>query len=490
MHVVMVAPECAPVAQAGGLGEVVYGLGRELQLHGHAVDVVLPKYDCMRYDRIEDLRLDHWDLWVPWFSGTVHCSVYFGWVDGLRCFFIEPHTQDLFFERGQYYGAHDDVLRFAFFSKAAMEFLLVTGRRPDVIHTHDWQTALVPVLLYEIYAGQGMERQRACHTIHNFGHQGVTDETILWATGLQRPEYYRHGDRLQDPFNPMALNLNKGGIVYANFVTTVSIQHAWEVRNTDQGKGLGHTLYQHQAKFGGVLNGLDYQNWNPTGDPHVPFPFSADDIRGKFKTKEALRQRLWLRHAFRPIVAYAGRLDYQKGVHLIEHAIPYTLSHGGQFILMGSSQSPTIAERFWRLKQRYNEHPDVHLELEWNHELAHLIFAGSDMLVMPSMFEPCGLAQLIAMRYGTVPVVRAIGGLADTVIDRDYASRPQSERNGYVFHEADARALESALARALGLWFDYPASFRELMERCLREDHSWRQPAEDYLRIYEYIRHK
>ena len=161
---------------------------------------------------------------------------------------------------------------------------------------------------------------------------------------------------------------------------------------------------------------------------------------------------------------------------------------GAQFVLLGSSPDPAIGAEFWRLKQELNDNPDCHLELGFSVELAHLIYAGADLLVMPSMFEPCGLTQLIALKYGTVPVVRAIGGLVDTVFDRDYSSG--WERNGYVFHHADPPALESAMARAIGLWYSYPAEFRELQLNGMRADHSWARPAEDYLNIYEYIRHK
>src|ERR1035438_193048 len=175
----MVASECAPVAQAGGLGEVILGLSRELELRGHTLDIILPKYDCMRYDRIEGLSIAYHDLLVPWYSGSIRCTVWFGLAHGRRCFFIDPHSPEQFFNRGQLYGYADDVTRFAFFSKAALEFMLRTNRRPDVIHCHDWQTALVPILLFEMYQQIGMHDQRVCYTIHNFAHQGVTGEFIL-----------------------------------------------------------------------------------------------------------------------------------------------------------------------------------------------------------------------------------------------------------------------------------------------------------------------
>ncbi len=485
---VMIASECAPVAQAGGLGEVVFGLSRELELRGHAVEIILPKYDCMRYDRIYGLTVAYHDLWVPWFSGAVRCTVWFGFVEGRKCFFIEPHCADRFFDRGHLYGSSDDVLRFAFLSKAALEFMLKSNKRPEVIHCHDWQTALVPVLLYEIYQHLGMHHQRVCYTIHNFGHQGVTGETVLWATGLTRPHHFYDYERLRDDFNRSAVNLMKGGIVYANFVTTVSPQHAWEAQYTDQGQGLGHALHMHRYKFGGVLNGVDYDLWNPETDQFLSVQYGSERFDGKYANKCALRDRFLLADSFKPLVASIGRLDRQKGVELIRHAIFYTLAEGGQFVLLGSSPDPAIAADFWRLKHELNDNQDCHLELAFSVELAHLIYAGADMLVMPSLFEPCGLTQMVALKYGTVPVVRAIGGLIDTVFDRDYAAG--WERNGYVFHEADARGLESALRRGIGLWYSFPEEFRDLQLNGMRTDHSWAGPGADYLNIYEHIRHK
>ncbi len=490
MNIVMISPECTPVAKVGGLADVVSGLSAELALRGHAVEVILPKYDCMRYDHVWNLQVAMDDLWVPWGDGSIHCSVFFGHVHGRACYFIESHGPENFFSRHALYGFLDDHLRFVFFSKAALEFLLVSGKRPDVVHTHDWQTALVPVMLYEIYRYQGMQDVRACHTIHNFHHQGIVGDNVLAASKLDRPDYYHHEERLQDGFNPGALNLTKGAINYANFVTTVSPRHAWEARFTDQGYGLGHTLYRQQAKFGGVLNGLDFDMWNPQTDPLIPVQFDTADPEPKYANKQALRQRLMLQDGYKPILAYVGRLDTQKGVHLIKHALFYALEHGTQFVLLGASPDAGVNQEFWSLKHELNDNPDCHLELSFDEELAHLIYAGADLMVLPSLFEPCGLTQMIAMRYGTVPVVRAVGGLADTVFDRDYSHRPVAERNGYVFHDPDYAGLESALHRAIGLWYSFPSEFRRLMEAGMAKDHSWHHPGRHYVDIYDYIRHR
>jgi starch synthase len=490
MYAVMVAPECAPVAQAGGLGEVVFGLSRELEIRGNAVEIILPKYRCMRYDQIYDMCVAYEDLWVPWYSGAIRCTVWFGFVHGRKCYFVEPHSADGFFERNSYYGDNDDAIRFAFFCKAATEFMLRSGKRPDVVHCHDWQTALLPVLLYELYQQAGMGRSRVCLTVHNFRHQGVCGEEVLWAAGLLPAERFTVHDRLGDDHRPGALNLLKGGMVYANFVATVSPQHAWEACWTDQGMGLGDTLHRHLVKFGGILNGVDYDVWNPEVDRLIPQNYSADELDGKYANKRALRERFLLNDSFKPVVAYVGRLDEQKGVELIHHAIFHALRAGAQFVLLGASTNPAINERFWQLKRHLNDHPDCHLELSYRNELAHLIYAGADILVMPSLFEPCGLAQLIALRYGTVPAVRAIGGLCDTVFDRDHSDHPWHERNGYVFHQPDNPAVESALGRGIALWYEQPHAFRELMGNGMRRDYSWSRPGQDYLNVYEYVRHR
>jgi len=490
MYIVMIASECAPVAKVGGLGDVVYGLSRELEIRGNTVEIILPKYDCMRYDHIYGLHIVYPDLWVPWHRGALHCSVWFGFVHGRKCFFIEPHSNDNFFNRGGFYGYPDEAMRFAWFSKAALEFLLKTNKRPEVIHCHDWQTGLVPVLLFEIYKYHGLANQRVCYTIHNFRHQGIAGPNILWATGLQRPDYFYHPNRLKDDFNHTAINFMKGGIVYSNFVTTVSPQHALEVRFTDQGYGLGHTLHLHQAKFGGVLNGLDYEIWNPQIDALIPHHYHSDFLEPKYGNKNSLRNRLWLRNEFKPIIAYVGRLDTQKGLHLIKHGIFYALRNGAQFVLLGASPEKRINDEFWQIKHQLNDNPDCHLEIGYNEELAHLIYAGADLILVPSIYEPCGLTQVIALRYGTIPMVRAVGGLVNTVFDRDYDARPVQERNGYVFHSADYAGLESAMHRAIGLWYSYPEEFRKLMINGMKCDYSWNYPGQHYLNIYEHIRCK
>lgn len=490
LFIVQITPEMAPVAKVGGLADVVFGLTRELAIRGNHVEIILPKYNTMRYDHIYDLQVDFHDLWVPWYDGEIHCTVYFGHVYERKCFFIEPHSNDNFFNRNNIYGFSDDVLRYAFFSRAAMEFLWKTDKHPDIIHCHDWQTALAPVYLYEFYQRMGMTHPRACLTIHNFQHQGVTGGELLRATGLHQPERFFDYHRMRDNNHPNALNLLKAGIVYSNFVTTVSPHYAFETKDQGQGFGLEPTLHTHHIKYGGVVNGIDYDVWNPEVDGHIPTRYGVDSIEGKYNNKRALRHRLMLADNEKPVVAFIGRLDPQKGLDLVRHAIFYALERGAQFVLLGSSPYQGINADFWGLKGMLNDSQDCHLEIGFDEELSHLIYAGADMMLVPSRFEPCGLTQLIALRYGTIPVVRSVGGLADTVFDKDHSKRPLHERNGYVFENYDHTGLESALGRAIACYYNHPDHFRELMKNAMRYDYSWNNPGRDYLNIYDYIREK
>lgn len=483
----MISSECAPVAKVGGLGDVVQGLSQEMSLRGNSIEIILPKYDCMRYDRINDLNKVYENLWVPFFEHWIPCDVYFGFVEGLKCFFIEPHSDHNFFSRGKFYGDKDDAARFAFFSRAALEYMFKTNKHPEIIHCHDWQTGLVPVLFYEIYSGLGMGHSRLCYTLHNLGHQGITGAQVLAQVGLN-PDNYFVPERLKDDTYPDAVNIMKGGIVFSNFVTTVSPTYASEICNTALGRGLQGTLQAHQAKVGGVLNGISYEVWNPEIDPLIPHHYTVDSLAEKAKNKMALRDRLWLRDEFKPLIAVVSRLDEQKGTDLMLHGIFYALSQQAQFVLLGSGSDPEINNKFFAVKQELNDNPDCHLEIGYNEELAHLIYAAADMILIPSVYEPCGLTQLIGLKYGAVPIVRRTGGLVDTVFDANYADKPYEERNGYVFNDLDPPALESAMTRAIGLWYKYPRYFRELRLNGMRQDHSWNRSGNDYLNIYNHIK--
>ncbi|HYN78530.1 MAG TPA: glycogen synthase [Lamprocystis sp. (in: g-proteobacteria)] len=487
MYIAMVSAECAPIAKAGGLGDFVQGLARELAIRGNQVEIFLPKYDVLRFDRIWGMTKCYRDLMVPYYDQWVHCDVEYGEVDGLKCYFIDDHARENFFRRGKIYGEPDDPNRFAFFSRAVLEFMLKSGRHPDIIHCHDWQTGLVPVLLYEIYQALGMTHSRAVFTLHNMGHQGIVGEHILRQVGL-RSNRLMVMERALDPVNHRAANLMKAGIVFANFVTTVSPRYAWEIQHTDQGMGMQGLLQHYDGKFGGVLNGIDYSVWNPELDTHIPVTFGPDSLPNKAVCKRALRERLGLEDAFKPIIAVVSRLDRQKGVDLIRHGIRHALASGCQFVLLGSAPEPTVNELFWGIKRELDGSPDAHLELAYDEELSHLIYAGADLILIPSVYEPCGLTQMIAMKYGAVPIVRRVGGLADTVFDANYSDKPFEQRNGYLFDDLTPKDLEAAMDRAIGLWFRFPEYFRQLRVNGMRTDNSWNRPGQQYLDIYHHVR--
>jgi starch synthase len=487
MHIVIVSAECAPVAKAGGLGDFVHGLARELVAQGQQVEILLPKYDCLVERHIEGLHKAFSDLWVPFYEQWFHCDVERGTVDGIDCWFIDPHSSRAFFDRGTIYGEPDDPDRFAFFSRAVLEFLLKSARQPDIVHCSDWQTGLVPVLLFEMYQALGLTRSRVCYTLHNTGHQGTVSQEILHQVGLD-PRRLMTPDRLLDPDRPQAVNLMKGGIVYSNYVTTVSPRYAWEIQNTEQGMGLQETLRRHAHKFGGVLNGIDFEIWNPLSDPLIESNYGPETLPDKALNAAALRRRLGLAEERKPLVSVVSRLDAQKGVELLLHGIRYALKNKCQVVLLGSAQDPAVDAAFRELRRETDERGDCHLELGYDEELAHQIYAGADIILIPSVYEPCGLTQMIAMRYGVVPVVRRVGGLADTVFDANYSDKPFEERNGYVFDDLTTEAFESALERAIGLWFRYPEYFRQLRLNGMQADHSWARPARRYLEIFEHIR--
>lgn len=483
MHIALISAECAPIAKAGGLGDFVLGLARELVRCGETVDIFLPYYDVLDTAPLADLRMVYAELQVPFHDEWVSCRVFGGRLTEVNCLLIDPQSAHGLFQRRRIYGEQDDAERFAFFARAVLEFMLKSGRQPDILHCNDWQTGLVPVLLYEIYEALGMTRTRVCYTLHNLGYQGRVSETILRQVGLD-PQRVMTADRLRDPHDGRLANLLQGGIVYSNFVNTVSPRYAWEIQHTEQGMGLQPLLNTHAHKFGGVLNGIDEEIWNPELDPLIPTNFGMETLPRKALNRQALRTRLGLQTVNKPIMAVVTRLDYQKGVDLIAHGIHDALAHGGQVVLLGTALDPIIAAQFAQLKQDTATNPDCHLELGYDETLAHLIYAGADLILIPSRYEPCGLTQMIAMKYGVVPVVRRAGGLADTVFDANYSDQPFEMRNGYVFDDLTAAGLESALRRALGLWHDYPEYFQQLRVNGMRSDLSWQRPAQRYLDIY------
>lgn len=495
MHIVHIASELAPVAKVGGLGDVLLGLSRELSWKGHDVDIIIPKYDCMDSSQVRDFAVDTQDLKSyydgEWYSNTV----WIGWVENLKVYFIEPHHPKYFFNRGCFYGCDDDIERYLYFSRAALDFLVKENSNPDIIHIHDWQTAVIAPLFYTLFKPQDLlTKPKIVMTIHNMEYQGKCASFNLDWIGMAGKKMALP-ETMQDPLYPQAVNLLKGSLVYSDFITTVSPNYAWEVKTPEGGRGLDPLIIKYQNKFAGVLNGIDYTYWNPEIDKYLPSHFSPRELPAnkqdrntldkKAFIKKLLRNRLYLDETHKPLVGCIARLVPQKGIEMIKHVINTISDKKGQFVLLGSSPIPAIQQEFHELRHRYDDHPNVHLVLQHQEELAHWIFAGSDIFIVPSLFEPCGLTQLISMKYGTVPVVRKTGGLADTVFDVDYSGLPLEETNGYSFDFPDNKGIDSALDRALNCWYHDPDRWRKLMISAMTMDFSWSKPCNEYLNIYK-----
>lgn len=496
MYIVHIASELAPLAKVGGLADVVLGLCRELSWKGHDIDIIIPKYDCLDSEQIRDLSIAAKDLMSyykgEWFSNTV----WMGWVENLKVYFIEPHHPRYFFNRGCFYGCDDDIERFLYFSRAAIEFMYKQPLNPDIIHIHDWQTAVISPLYVEMYQKIGLIKPKVVFTIHNMEYQGKCAPHDLTAIGFDG-ESYLQPDKMQDNLDPKLINLLKGGMVYSNFITTVSPNYAKEVLTPEGGKGLESTLKKYQSKFKGILNGIDYSYWNPEIDRFLPAHFSfrempenkndRNTLDKKGFIKKILREKLNFAEDHRPILGCIARLVPQKGIDLIKHAIKHIVDKKGQFVLLGSSPIPEINAEFHRLKQEHQDNPHVTLILNHQEELAHLIYAGCDMFLVPSIFEPCGLTQMIALKYGTIPIVRKTGGLADTVFDVDNSGKPFNETNGYVFDLPTSAGIDSAIDRAIECWFADPDKWHHLVINGMQIDFSWNKPSDEYLEVYKSI---
>ncbi|MDR3211930.1 MAG: glycogen synthase GlgA [Planctomycetota bacterium] len=488
LYIVMITPEVAPCAKVGGLGDVVQGLGRELEKRGHKVEIIAPMYSCMRYETIEDLHEVYGELWCPHYNQWRSEKVFQGRVGGgLTANFI---TGGDYTQRPAIYGYNDDLQRFSYFCRQAMEFMFKTNRRPDIIHCHDWTTGLVPAILWDIYQPLGWNNSRVVYTIHNNECQGLCGfpDKLLGLVGLNHAQCHRP-DRMQDDKNRSCINLMKAGIIYSNFTTTVSPSFASELKTVAGGRGLEQSINKNAARIGGILNGIDYETWNPQTDSKLAAVYShGENFFEKYKNKTALREWLYLWDAWKPIVSVVTRLTHQKGIELIKRAIYSTLEEKSQFVLLGSAPDPKINNEFMRLQNEFKDNRDVNLYIGYHEDLSRLIYAGSDIFLVPSLFEPCGLTQMIALRYGTVPVVRETGGLKDTVFDLDNSAMGLGGANGFSFRDPTNASLDYGLKRAIRLWFDQPDIFNQLARNGMQCDYSWRHPAVHYENIYNYIR--
>lgn len=489
MHIIHVASEIAPIAKVGGLADVVYGLCKELVRKNHEIEIILPKYDCIDLSHVQNLQIEKKEL-TPL---TITWSLRY---ENLKIILLEPKEVNHFFNRETIYGLPDDIDRFLFFSNAVLEYLLHTKKKPDILHLHDWPTAFIAPLYKEKYKDLGVCIKGIVLTIHNMEHQGKCSSANLEKI-VTNPKFYLTPDKLQDPFNPALFNLLKGGIEYADFITTVSPTYEKEAKTPEGGKGLDDRLRFHEKKFRGILNGIDTGYWNPEKDNKLTHHYSTDCplskrkfdkvLEGKKGNRKHLLSTLGMSESAAPLATAITRLVPQKAPELIRYSIERTLKNGGQYILLGSTNDPAIQNQFLELKKFYSNNKNVAILLNQNETVAHLIYAAADMFVIPSIFEPCGLTQMISMRYGTIPVVRLTGGLADTVFDIDTSTIAETKRNGFTFEYPDNKGIDWALDRAMECCSKNPQKWHKIMEQAMAIDFSWVSFAPKYVEIYEML---
>lgn len=471
MRVLFVAAELAPFAKVGGLADVAAALPPALARLGVDVRVAIPNYRVVGRTARDLPVVGTFPVEV---GGEVRvCRVFQSALAAgeVPVYFL---GHDPYFDRPGIYGERneeypDSLARFAFLSRAAVALGPALGWLPDVIHTNDWHTALAPVYL----RSQAVDLvTRSVFTIHNLTYQGRFPLDQAETVGLTEA-----GRNLVASGTQM--NLLRGGIQAADWITTVSPTYAEEILTS--GEGLEDALQARRDRLTGILNGIDTSVWDPSTDPHLWVPYSPTALAGKAANKRALQEALGLAPLAAPLVGIVSRLAEQKGFDLVLDAFERLMAFGIQFVVLGEGDE-RYASFFRDAEQRYPRR--VRALIEFSERWAHRIEAGADIFLMPSLFEPAGLNQLYSLRYGTVPVVRATGGLRDTIQECD----PVHEKgNGFLFEEYTAEAMLEALGRAVRLWRQDRGAWRRLMVRGMQEDHSWDGPARAYLALYERI---
>lgn len=483
MRIAFITPEANPFSKTGGLGDVAGALPWALARLGADVLLISPYYaGVARAARelgieLHQRRLRRTLLYdgrpqaLAWRTGE-HA--------GVRLAFCEHGG---YFQReGFYVGAEgkdypDNAERFTWFQRSALEYLQVSDWVPDVLHCHDWQTALIPLLLRTIYAATPAATAMTLLTIHNLGYQGIFPQQWLDESGVGREYFNIEGLEYYGQVSWL-----KAGIQFADRVNTVSPTYAKEILAPEHGMGLDGVLRAQGAKLSGILNGIDVADWNPAGDDCLAASYDAKRLKGKSKCKAALQGELGLRSsagAF--LVGMVARFDRQKGLSLALEVLPKLLPRKVQFALLGSGD-PELQEAAVRLAL---EHPgSAAVRIGFDPALARRIYAGCDALLMPSLYEPCGLNQMYAQRYGTVPIVHATGGLRDTVRDASGKALANGRASGFAFSKFGARSLVGAVRRAHKLFDKEPRAWRKLVRSCMSIDNSWAHSAKEYMRLY------
>ena len=475
MKVLFIASEVAPFAKTGGLADVTGSLPKELKRLGHDVRIILPFYREVAQGPF-DIRKGVASISVQLGSSVQQCSVHQGSLDGIIVYFLE---HDPFFDRDYLYGTPtgdypDNAERFALFCRGVLQFLQDGDFCPDLLHCHDWQTALVPILLKHERARDSFFRDTAVlFTIHNLAYHGLFPKAALEDMGLDKS--YFSIDRLE---YYGSINLLKGAILTADLLNTVSETYCSEIQTPEFGCGLDGVLRVRVEDLSGIINGIDYVEWNPANDQELSRTFSADNLAGKEADKADLQRLLGLQQEpATPLLGIVSRLSAQKGLDLVARLLPRLAAEGIQLAILGSGE-----EKFVRLLTKGAESGThtVSFNFGFDAALAHKIYAGCDMFLMPSHYEPCGLGQLIALRYGTVPIVRKTGGLADTVVD----PQESAAATGFSFTPYSAPALWQSIMRAVTAWQD-KEEWKEMVRRGMRVDFSWRNSAVQYELLYQ-----
>eukprot|EP00270_Netrium_digitus_P011426 TRINITY_DN3632_c0_g1_i1.p1 TRINITY_DN3632_c0_g1~~TRINITY_DN3632_c0_g1_i1.p1 ORF type:complete len:770 (-),score=191.80 TRINITY_DN3632_c0_g1_i1:147-2456(-) len=493
LHVVQVCTEMAPVSQAGQLAPWLTGLCRALRRKGHLVEVILPKYMSMDSSVVEDFRQLQGDFF-SYFGGDWHRNqLWSGNVFGVPVTFIDPQHPAKFFDREKMYDYVDDFERFTYFSRAALEYLKKMGKKPDVIHLHNWHTAAAAPLFWDIYSHQGMNNTRLLFTCHDFKYQKVQEPSKLSLCGLDPGQLHRP-DRLQDNLDPNSINLLKGGIVYSNRVTTISPLYAADMKTKERGRNMDQTLLVHKHKFFGVVSGLDDTTWGPENDRFLPLPFSADDVSGKAVAKRELRQQLdlpildELTGLDRPLVACVCPQVSETELEMVKAAMGCALQSNAQFVLVGASRTPKVQAVLEDI-QLDCEDANAKLVLRYEEGLVHLLVGAADILVCPSIFEPSRMWPLIGLRYGALPVTReALGSSPDNLIDYDDQNHGQLGL-AFLFRSTSAKDMSASLQRAINHFVQDPSAWSTAVEEAIARDSSWNGPSsEAYIASYWAIR--
>ena len=484
MNILFAASEVVPFARTGGLADVIAALPAALERLGQNVTVVIPAYKSVFNSDLE-LKDSGIRFPVPIGSKAVQAKVWKGIIpdSDVPVYFIQ---QDDYFDRSELYSENggdyaDNCERFVFFCRAIMEMISVMNLRVDILHSHDWQTGLLPALQSILYQDKpAYERIATVHTIHNLAYQGVFWHWDLPLTGIGWEHFTFDGLEFYGK-----MSLMKAGIMFADGITTVSPQYAMEIQSPAFGYGMETTLQYRSPMLRGILNGACMQRWNPETDPYIAAQYDAENVFEKKPIcKNDLLTTLGLPHRENvPLCGAVSRFAHQKGIDLIAEVIPLWIEkHGVQFCLLGKGDRG-LESHLSSLAHQYPE--NVAVRFEFSEELSHKIEAGSDLFLMPSRYEPCGLNQMYSQIYGTVPVVRDTGGLADTVTDLNDETVENGTATGFLIPSDDAHGLNTTLWRALDTYWNNKEVWNQLIKNGMRQDWSWAKSAVEYVRFYE-----